>query len=115
MDLFVSCAVELSMGSLLLPEDDPILVRHRAACMSLDVVGLVTLPNPESRNKRTKRTQKNEHVPWPERHADYATRLGIADWNESSLPSAETQTLFPTLRRLRLREYDLMKLVSGVP
>ena len=96
------------------------MVAHRESCSSLDPVVLDTLSRPKKKRKPPPATdEKNpkklkEIIPWPERHAQYAAANRITDWNESSLPSIEQQTLFPTLRRLRVREFDMLKLSSSV-
>jgi len=129
MDTFVACAVEFHIDSFFLPEDHHILVAHRQACMDLEPVQLTTVM-PQKHKKTSAATtatkpakakptkspnkKKKEHVPWAVRHADYASKTGSHDWHKCLLPSVEVQTLFPTLRRLRLREFDLMHLVSRV-
>ena len=59
---------------------------------------------------RKRRNTGNAWANWVDRHADWCSKNGIDEWWVGTLPTEEEQTLFPTLKRLKPRECDILKL-----
>ena len=85
----------LTYEHTLLPDDHPSLARLRADCKSLP---LVTCASAEAKRAR---------LLWPERHLEHC-RQGRRQWHLEQIPSEDLQNIFPTLRQLHPREFDLL-------
>ena len=82
------------LSTLMLDETHPGVVKYRDACAELDHVRYVR-PNPKRQRCESGGKQS---VPWPDSHAHYCEKRGIASWWESALPPRETQSTWPTLK-----------------
>ena len=56
---------------------------------------------------------KRARLLWPERHLEHC-RHGRRQWHLEQIPSEDFQNIFPTLRQLHPREFDLVSAGFGV-
>jgi hypothetical protein len=98
MSVVVSCSgcapTNLTMDCILLPDSHPSILQLQNDCKQLP---FVTLENRWAKKPRL----------WPEAHLQHCKSVGKAWWS-NSVPSRELQELFPTLRALVPREFDLL-------
>jgi hypothetical protein len=100
--LFASCApTNVTIDRILLPSEHVLLTQSREHCRTLPTVSLET------------QTGKRSRLSWPERHLDHCKSAGKSWWS-NAIPSAEMQTLFPTLRAIAPREFDLLQFKFNV-
>ena len=89
------------LQNVIMPEGHPIVDAHRQAC-SLQ-------PHVTWQASAKRRT-----VAWRRVHADYCLANAVDNWWESGIPDEDIQRLYPTLRALSPREFEVLQLVYGL-
>ena len=102
LDSWASCRVSgLTFEHTLLPDDHPHVQKIIETCKGMPNV-VYTRPLKIQRQKK--------HQPWHEAHLCLARAEGNEAWYESGIPSSDIQDLYPTLRMLTPREFDMLHL-----
>ena len=84
------------------------VVEHIDACKSLRTVRSIGQPRQPSKKR------KIDNRSWQMRHFDFCEKSGRDDWHVNPIPSPELQDLFPALKRLVPREFDVLCLRFGI-
>jgi hypothetical protein len=90
------------VGDLMLDADHASVVKYQRACEALPAL------------KYARPTKRARSTPWAEAHARICDARGVQSWWESALPTASEQSMWPTLKMIRPREFDILKFSFGV-